>query len=258
MTSEQAIQISSIDRVKSGVSKCEDFVIKFTPTIHLDSKFKHEIAVDRISMTYSWHNVTTKYNNNTIKYSHDKGVTWTKVTFPDGMYSYSDLNEFIHHIMKTNKHHRTVNNSDVYDINILFVLSTFKVIIEATNNYRIDIRAGEFANLIGFDKKTVIKTEYGTRLPNITNSIDSLHINIDIISNSIVGGMASNTIYVLPTDTLDRSYPLTKEPRRALFNVVDSSFISQMRIYVTDSIRRPVDLNGIDWYMTLILRSTPI
>ena len=28
-----------------------------------------------------------------------------------------------------------------------------------------------------------------------------------------------------------------------------------MKIYVTDSLGRPVDLNGIDWYMTLLIHS---
>ena len=255
---ERAIYISSIDREKSGVSKCEDFVIRFTPPIQLDSNYRNEIAVDRISMTYSWHNLTTSYKNNTIKYSNDGGKTWNTVTYPDGMYSYSDLNEYLHSAMKKKNHFRTVNNSEVYDINIVFVLSTYKVVLELENNHQIDLRVGEFNELIGFDKKIITETEYGSRLPNITNSVDSLHVNIDAIKNSIVGGEASNTIYVLPTDTLDRSFPFTKEPIRTLFNIVDSKLISSMRIYVTDSIGRPVNLNGINWYMTLVLRSTPL
>ena len=31
-----------------------------------------------------------------------------------------------------------------------------------------------------------------------------------------------------------------------------------MRSYITDALERPINLNGIDWYITLILRSTPI
>ena len=29
-----------------------------------------------------------------------------------------------------------------------------------------------------------------------------------------------------------------------------------MRIYVTDSLGKPIGLNGIDWFMTLLLRHT--
>ena len=98
------------------------------------------------------------------------------------------------------------------------------------------------------------KTEYGTRLPNITKSIDSLHINIDAIKDSVVNGVNTNTIAVIPTDNLIRSYPFTFEPRRQLYCPVSSNNVSEMRIYVTDSLNQPIDLNGIDWFMTLLLR----
>ena len=60
---------------------------------------------------------------------------------------------------------------------------------------------------------------------------------------------------MIPTDNLTRSYPFTFEPRRPLYCPVSSNNISEMRIYVTDSLGRPVNFNGIDWFMTLILHS---
>ena len=251
-SNERAIYISSVDRVRAGVSECEDFVIKFNPSIQLDINQKHEVAVDQISMTYSWHNIAPKYGNNTIKYSHDNGSTWTTVTFPNGMYSYNDLNDYLCQIMKRNGH----VTSDSYDINIGFVLTTYKVVVELTNGYQLDLSNTNFGELIGFDPKIIKSSEVGSKLPNITNSIDSLHINTNIINDSIVGGIASNTLCVIPTGTLNRSYPFVKEPMRALFNEVSTTTISSMRVYVTDSLRRPVHLNGIDWHMTIILRST--
>ena len=54
---ELAINISSINREKVGRSRPEDFTIKFDPVMHLDNGVDHELAVDRVSMTYSWHNI---------------------------------------------------------------------------------------------------------------------------------------------------------------------------------------------------------
>ena len=54
---EQAINISSINRQKIGRSRPDDFTIKFDPPMHLDSNMRHELALDRASMTYSWHNI---------------------------------------------------------------------------------------------------------------------------------------------------------------------------------------------------------
>ena len=116
----------------------------------------------------------------------------------------------------------------------------------------------EFCVLIGFTKKIVNKIEPGDDLPNITNSIDMIHINTDAIANSILNGVNTNTLAVIPTDNLTRSFPFTFEPRRLLFNEVSQLNISQMRFYITDSLGRPIGLNKIDWFMTLILRSTPV
>ena len=98
--------------------------------------------------------------------------------------------------------------------------------------------------------------EYGTRLPNITDSIDSLNINTTAINDSVVNGVNTNTIAVIQTDKLTRSYPFTFEPRMQLYCPVSSNYIFEMRIYVTDSLGIPIDLNGIDWFMTLLLRHT--
>ena len=108
---------------------------------------------------------------------------------------------------------------------------------------------------LDLEKKLVKKTEYGTKLPNITNSIDVLNINTSVITDSIVNGINTNTIAVIPTDNLTRSYPFTFERRRPLYCPVLSFNIAEMRIYVTDSLGRPVNFNDIDWFMTLILHS---
>ena len=92
---ERAIHISSINREKRGTSRPGDFTIKFNPSLKLDPEKKHQLALDRLSMTYSWYNIRSDYGNNKIKYTHD-GSTWQTITFTDGMYSYSDINDYIH------------------------------------------------------------------------------------------------------------------------------------------------------------------
>ena len=55
---ERAIYISSVDREKLGTSKTHDFKINLQSTLKLDPNMKHELAVDRVMMIYSWHNVS--------------------------------------------------------------------------------------------------------------------------------------------------------------------------------------------------------
>lgn len=93
---ERSIRISSIDREKIGTSWPDDFIIKFNPPLKLDPEMEHEFALDRLSMTYSWYNIRSDYKNNAIRYTHNKGVNWETITFVDGAYSYSDINDYIH------------------------------------------------------------------------------------------------------------------------------------------------------------------
>ena len=152
----------------------------------------------------------------------------------------------------------TDRTGDKYNINLSFILSTYRILIQIDNNYQLDLRNSKFGELIGYSEKTVNKTETGDDLPNITNSIDMIYINTDAITNCILNGVNTNTLAVIPTDNLTRSFPFTFEPRKLLFNEVSQLNISQMRFYITDSLGRPIGLNKIDWFMTLILRSTPV
>ena len=74
-----------------------------------------------------------------------------------------------------------------YDINIVFVLTTYKIVVELSGGYQLDLSQGDFNELLGFSKKIITQTEYGTLLPNITNSIDLLYIKTDLIYDSLVG-----------------------------------------------------------------------
>ena len=157
---------------------------------------------------------------------------------------------------KKNHHTTDSRGNKKFHINIAFILSTYRVLITFSDDkFQFDLRETNFGELIGFEKKLITKTEYGKKLPNITNSIDVLNINTNAIKDSIVDGINTNTIAMIPTDNLTRSYPFTFKPRRTLYCPVSSNIISEMRIYVTDSLGRPVDFNGIDWFMTLMLHS---
>ena len=66
---ERAIHISSVDRQKIGQNRAEDFIIKFDPELKLQNDMIQEMALDKVTMTYSGHNISDQYQNNQIKYS---------------------------------------------------------------------------------------------------------------------------------------------------------------------------------------------
>ena len=156
---ERAIHISSINREKTGENRPDNFVVKFNPPLKVDPIKKHSLAIDRLTMTYSWYNIRSSYKNNAIKYTNDRGANWNTVTFKDGMYSYTDINDYLHQYMKKQNHHTTDQRGDkVFHININFILSTYRVLINFSDDkFQLDLRGTEFGELIGFEKKLVTK-----------------------------------------------------------------------------------------------------
>jgi len=109
---------SSQNRDKVGTSKAHDFTIKFDPVLKLASDMKHELAVNRIAMTYSWQNITPEYKNDTIRYSADSGSTWGTIIFVNGMYPYTDVDDYIDEVIKKDGN---VKADKTYSINLTFV-----------------------------------------------------------------------------------------------------------------------------------------
>lgn len=220
---EQAINISSINRQKVGKSSPENFAIKFNPVLHLEKEMKHEMAVDRVLMTYSWHNINDTYNNKTIKYSKDSGSSWKNITFVNGMYSYDDLSEFIEQVIKDNG---DAPEENAVSVKIYFVLTSYRVVVELGDGWQLDIRNSKFGDLIGFEPKIITLTDHSSKLPNITNSVDSIHINCDIVTDSITDGLKSNTLCVIPCTNYTEVFLLNLNPS------VLSLILFRKRIYL--------------------------
>ena len=64
--------------------------------ILLDNTNENYIALESLTMAYTWNNTdAAKVNNNIMRYSSDNGVSFRTIMFPAGNYTYSDLSNFI-------------------------------------------------------------------------------------------------------------------------------------------------------------------
>ena len=79
-------------------------------------------------------------------------------------------------------------------------------------------------------------------------------LRASLTSTSLVDGEESDIIYSFGTITLKASYGFVLEPRRVIFNPLNKTSISSIRIYITDGLRRPVYLNNADTAFSLILK----
>ena len=245
---EREIVLSSYSVKNQGDNKPEDFTTNFTRPIILDNNKRYVIGLNRvINMSFTWFNVNAGYKNQLIKYSSDNGSTFKNITFPAGVWNYTDFNTYIKNITKT---------GDTYPINLVFDDTTFRVTVTLADNYQLNLRASDFNDLIGFDKKILTSgTHIGSRVPNLSQDTDILNVHCDLVNESLVDGEETDIIYSFSTSVLRPSYSFTLEPQRVTFNPVNKTTISSIRIVITDGKRRLVDLNGADTSFSLILKS---
>ena len=207
-------------------------------------------------MSFTWFNVNSSYKNQLIKYSSDNGSTFKEITFPAGVWNYTDFNTHIRDITKIVKDGAENNE---YPITLEFDNTTFRVTITLAQNYQLDLTSSNFNELIGFDKE-ILKNQsnVGPRVPNLSQDTDILNIHCDLINDSLVDGQETDIIYSFSTSVLRPSYSFTLEPRRVTYNPTNKNIIDSIRMHITDGKRRLIDLNGADTSFSLILKKNRI
>ena len=244
---DREIVLSSYSVKGNGNNTPQDFTTRFNKPITLDSNSQNMVGLNRIvNMSFTWFNVNSSYGNQLIKYSSDSGSTFNNITFPEGVWNYTDFNAYIKNITKV---------GDAYPITLEFDNTTFRVTITLAQNYQLDLTASNFNDLIGFNTTVLTsETNIGPSMPNLSQDTDILNIHCDLINDSLVDGQDTDIIYSFSTSVLNPSYSFTLEPRRVTYNPTNKNSTSSIRIYITDGKRRLINLNGADTSFSLILK----
>ena len=126
-----------------------------------------------------------------------------------------------------------------------------------STGYSVDLRGTDrnFNDIIGFTKINITTSQFGQVLPNITKSVDNIRIRTSLIDDSLDGGVSTVVLYSFETSDISRAFPLKIEPRRRLYNKLNTNIISQVRIYMTDAINRPIDFNEVSVSLTVVIKS---
>ena len=168
------------------------FNTRLNPTLQLDKEKKYEIALVNLETYYSFPNIDE--TNNIFVYSPDNGNSWVKIKIPVGSYEIDDINNTIQHEIQKRGHNDPINED--YYINISANSNTLKSVLILQKDYQVAFNhQNSLAKVLGFTGAKY--TEGFHESENVVNilSINSILVNIDIISGSYVNGTTKNTIY---------------------------------------------------------------
>ena len=253
---EREISLSIFSVKDEPGNRPGDFTTKFSRTLN----FEHSDGVwyigfnKIITMAFTWTNINSGYDNQKIAYSKDGGKTFTDIDFPKGVWSYTDIDNYIKEKTKI----VGGDDDEEFPITLTFDDSTFRVLVTLDANYQLDLRKSNFGKLIGYEK-VILRDErnVSTKIPNLSEDTDVLNIHCDLVSDSLVDGRESDIVFSFGVGTLRPSYNFTLEPRRVIFNPINKTRVSSVRIYVTDGLRRPVYLDHANTAFSLILKKVP-
>jgi hypothetical protein len=132
------------------------FVYRFPNSVFFKDDY---IAVNSITMYYSWFNITAEYGNNVFQYIWD-GVTYT-INIPDGLYEVSQLNQLLQFTFIQNGHYLTLSGQNVYFIELVANPTRYAIQI---NTYLLPV-VGQFTLAAG-----VYTGNVGTQYVGMTTS----------------------------------------------------------------------------------------
>ena len=242
---------SSLAKLERGGERnvSHDFTVSFYPPIEL-GEGNYKAALNRlITMSYSWNNIDSRYDNNKIRWKKKTEQAWKTLTFPNGMYDHKRINTFIQ--QHTGKVDPTNKDSN-YIFTMYFDMSIYRVVTLIHKDYELDLSQGNFGKLIGYGKSTLRGDVVGRKVPNITRGVDWVYLHCDLISRQ-TNNVPSDVLYSFSTSDLHVSYPFRKEPRRLEWQPVNKSNINAIRFWVTDGRNNILDLNGTDIAISLMI-----
>lgn len=236
----------TLDSSKINNSNASNFTVNFTKGIELqellNQQKKYEMALISADLWYTWHNISSLYDNNVLRYHN--GVAWKTVTLPNGNYQVSDINSYLHSRMKLNGDSDVQDGVDIFDINILPNVVTIKVDILLTNSYQIDLSVSKLNELLGFNSAIYNTSTSSQNRVDITRGVNNLLIRSSILSSSYDNSQGTDILYTFVPNT-SRGSAIHVEPNNPIFLPIQSQDqIKTITMRITDQLGREINFNG--------------
>ena len=194
-----------------------NFNTRFNPKLELEREKVYEIALVNLETYYSFPNIDE--TNNVFVYS-------------PGSYEIDDINSTIQHEMEKRGHYDEINED--YYINISANSNTLKSVLILEKDYQVDFNhQNTLAKVLGFTGAKYTGGFYESENVVDILRINSILINIDIISGSYVNGTTKSTIYSFFPD-VSPGYKIIESPVNLVYLPITLDTIDNLNVTITD------------------------
>ena len=214
------MEVIFMNTENSKTNEPHKFVLNLSQRLDLRSSDKH-VALQKLSIYYTWKNVRKKYKNNKLKII---APTWNdELEFPDGSYSVSDIEDWIKFIIKKHGTLTTIPPIHVY-INRINNRLVFKI----KDGYNLELQTlklfGSTKKLIDKKKKNVLSLEV---------------VKLVLVQCNLVDNQYQQKSEVLYTFTPNKfyAYLLNDEPSKLVFLKTYNTEFDEIMITFTDQNR---------------------
>ena len=207
-----------------------NFNTRFNPKLELDEEKVYEIALVNLETYYSFPNIDE--TNNVFVYSPDNGNSWVKIKIPEGSYELDDINNAIQHEMEKRGHYDEINED--YYINISPNTNTLKSILILEKGYQVDFdHQNSLAKVLGFTGTKYMEGFHESENVVDILRINSILVNVDIISGSYVNGTTKSTLYSFFPD-VSPGYKIIESPVNLVYLPITLNTIDSLSVMITD------------------------
>ena len=172
-------------------------------------------------------------------YSPDNGNSWVKIKIPVGSYEIDDIDNTIQHEMERRGHYDPINED--YYINISANSNTLKSVLILEKDYQVYFNhQNSLAKALGFTGTKY--TEGFHESENVVDilSINSILVNIDIISGSYVNG--KHYLFLFPK--VGPGYKIIEMPHNLVYLPITLDTIDSLVVSITDQDDNLVNLRN--------------
>ena len=234
-------------------SNSTDFTTMLPNPINLDNDTNYEAALTSLHTYNSCPNITNE--NNKLRYSIDKGITWKDIALSTGAYELAEINNEIQRQMIENDDYDKESNT--FYINITVNKPTSKSILEINNeNYMIDFSMqNSLASTLGFENKSYPSGIYESPYVIDIEKVNAILIHCSFVTGSIINGINSQVIHLF-SPNVSPGYKIIEIPKPQLIfhPVIQQPKIDRVRIWLTDQNNNIIDLRGEKVTLNILIR----